>query len=295
MKKIWTTSSPHGILDHSYPTSAATEECCRVAHFKGSLYCVYVDGLRELGTVKVIRKASNAGLWSEPTSVSEITPRWAPCIFTFKDQLHVIYASTLGSTLLLTLDEPSGLFVLNRTLDIFLEMTPAVAVLDGRLHLFHHVHDNPVNIWQRSTLDLKEWTRSTLVKSDGAHPLRSHLSPVAIAYQRLLHLVYKDADGGFYLLKFDGVRQWSRAQLLFRDDYPSSPAVAVHNGLLKLLFTQASADTPAAGAHYDIHQYGYDGNVLGPRVTSTALGATNSPGAAVQDGILHVLYRGMPS
>ncbi len=294
MNRIWTTSSPHAILDHSYPTSASTEECCRVAHFKGSLYCVYVDGLRELGAVKVIRKASRAGLWSEPATVSEITPRWAPCIFVFQDQLHVIYASTLGTTLLLTLDEPSGLFVLNRTLDIFLEMTPSVAVLAGRLHLFHHVHDNAVNVWLRSTLDLKEWTRSTLVKSDGAHPVRSNLSPVAITYQRLVHLVYKDAAGGFYLLKFDGVQQWSRAQLLCRDDYPCSPAAAVHNGLLKLLFTRATGDTPAPGAHYEIHQYGYDGSTLGLLAESTALGATNSPGAAVQDGVLHVLYRGRP-
>lgn len=294
MKKIWTTSSPHGILDHSYPTSASTEECCRVAYFKGSLYCVYVDGLRELGTVKVIRKASNAGLWSEPASVSDILPRWAPCLFTFKDQLHVLYASTLGSSVLLTLDEASGLFVFNRTLDIFLEMTPTVAVLAGRLVLFHHNHDAPRNIWQRSTLDLKDWTRSTLVKSDGVNAVHSNLSPLAITYQRLIHLVYKDVGGGFHLLRFDGVRQWSRAQLLVPDDYPCSPAAAVHNGLLKLFFTQATADTPAADARYDIHQYAYDGNVLGPVTVSTALGATNSPGAAVQDGVLHLLYRGKP-
>lgn len=292
MNKIWTTSSPHAILDHSYPTSAATEECCRVAYFKGSLYCVYIDGMAGLGDVKVIKKASNAGLWGEPVTVSEIMPRWAPCIFTFKDRLHVIYATTLGTTNLLTLDEPTGFFELTGTLNIAMEMTPSIAVLAGRLHLFHHVHDNAVNIWQCSTLDLKDWTSSTLVKTDGQTTARSNLSPLAITYQRLVHLIYKDVAGGFYLLKFDGTRQWSRAQLLLREDYPCSPAAAVHNGLLKLFFTQATSETPAAEARYEIHQYGYDGNVLGPQVASTALGATNSPGAAVQDGVVHVLYRG---
>lgn len=290
--KIWTTSSPHGILDHSYPTPAATEEACRVAHFKGRLYCVYIDGVRELDGVKVISKASNAGLWSEPATVSATPVRWTPCIFTFKDRLHVIQATTLGTTELLTLDEASGLFVLERVLSLSLEMTPSVAVLAGRLHLFFHVHDNAVNLWMRSTFDLKDWSRSETVKSDGVNSIHSYLSPLAITYQRLVHLIYKDASGDFYLLKHDGLRQWSRAQLLLRGDYPCSPAAVVHNGLLKLLFTRATADTRGPDAIHEIHQYAYDGNVLGPLQTSTALGATNSPGAAVQDGVLHVLYRG---
>lgn len=294
MQKIWTTSSPHGILDHSYITAATTEEACRVAHFKGRLYCVYIDGIREFGTVKVISKASSAGLWSEPVVVSETPPRWAPCIFTFRDRLHIVFASTLGTTDLLTLDEPSGLFVFNRTLDIFLEMTPTVAQVAGRLQLFHHLHDDAVNIWRRSTLDLKDWTRGETVKSDGLSAVRSNLSPVAVTYQRLIHLIYKDVAGGFYLIKFDGVQQWTRAQLLLREDYPHSPAAVVHNGLLKLLFTQATAESQGPDVHYEIHQYAYDGNVLGPLAVSTGLGATNSPGAAVQDGVLHVLYRGKP-
>jgi len=293
-RKIWTTSSPHGILDHSFPTAGATEEACRVAHFRGRLYCVYIDGVRELDGIKVISKASTAGLWSQPAVVSETPARWAPCIFTFRDQLHVLYATTLGTTDLLTLDEASGLFVFNRALNLSLEMTPSLAEVAGRLLMFFHVHENAVNVWQRSTLDLKEWSRSETVKVDGVHSLHSYLSPVAITYQRLIHLVYKDSAGGFHLLKFDGVRQWSRAQRLLDNDYPCSPAAVVHNGLLKLLFTQATAASEGPKAHYEIHQYAYDGNVLGPVTVSTALGATNSPGAAVQDGVLHVLYRGKP-
>ncbi|MDR0276285.1 MAG: hypothetical protein LBJ37_00105 [Paucimonas sp.] len=286
MHKIWTTSSPHAILDHSYPTSAATESGCRAVCFKNRLYCVYIDGVPGLGTVKVLHKADGSD-WSEPAEVSGITPLSDPFLFVFGEQLHVMFPTTLGSTLLLTLDEASGLFVLTRTLLMALANTPSAAVLAGRLHLFHHVPDS-TNLWYCSTTDLKTWAPSVLVKADGVYAVRSPLSPLAITYQRLVHLVYKDSAGGFYLIKFDGVRQWSRAQLLLPDDYPHTPAGAVHNGLVKLVFSQPKADD------YALHQYGYDGNVLGPVSVSTSLGATLSPAAAVQDGVLHVLYRSKP-
>ncbi|MFD2645003.1 hypothetical protein [Pseudomonas japonica] len=294
MHNLWTTSSPHAIFDHSYKTAAKTEEGCRAVHFKGRLYCAYIDGLRDLDGVKFISRTSNVSLWSEPGVVSDIPARSDPCIFVFKDQLHVIYASTQGSTLLLTLDEASGLFVLTRTLDLNLDGTPSVAVLEGRLQLFHHVMGSPTNLWCRSTLDLKEWNRAEVVKSDGVYSIATRLDSTAIVYQRLIHLIYKDAAGGFYLLKHDGSRQWTRAQLLLRNDYPDPPAAVVHNGLLKLFFNEARGEASKADASYDVHQYGYDGNVLGPAIVSTGLGATNSVGAAVQDGVLNILYRGKP-
>ncbi|MFV2947409.1 hypothetical protein [Pseudomonas japonica] len=294
MQKIWTTSSPHGIFDHTYETAAATEEGCRAVHFKGRLYCAYIDGVRDLDGVKFISRASNASLWSEPATVSDIPARAQPCIFVFKEQLHVVYPTTLGTTELLTLDEASGLFVLTRTLALSVAGTPAVAVLEGRLQLFHHVIGSPTNLWCRSTLDLDEWSRAEVVKHDGTYSIATRLDATAITYQRLIHLIYKADAGGFHLLKYDGSRQWTRAQLLLPNDYPDTPAAVVHNGLLKLFFNEASGDTPQAGASYNVHQYAYDGNVLGPVTVSTHLGATNSIGAAVQDGVLNILYRGKP-
>lgn len=294
MQKIWTTSSPHAIFDHSYKTAATTEEGCRAVHFKGRLYCVYIDGLRDLDGVKFISRASNASLWSGPGTVSDTPARAQPCIFVFRDQLHVIYASTLGTTLLLTLDEASGLFVLTRTLALNLAGTPSAAVLEGRLQLFYHAIGSETNLWCRSTLDLNEWNRAEVVKRDGNYSIATRLDSTAITYQRLVHLIYKDAAGGFYLLKYDGIRQWTRAQLLLGNDYPDPPAAVVHNGLLKLFFNEATGDTKQAGASYNVHQYAYDGNVLGPAIVSTHLGATNSIGAAVQDGVLNILYRGKP-
>ncbi|MHA6194079.1 hypothetical protein ACX3YG_06865 [Pseudomonas wadenswilerensis] len=294
MQKIWTTSSPHAIFDHSYETAGQTDEGCRAVHFKGRLYCAYIDGLRDLDGVRFISRASNASLWSQPGTVSETPARSDPCLFTFRDQLHVVYATTLGTTVLLTLDEASGLFVLTRTLPLNLEGTPSAAVLAGRLQLFHHVTGSATNLWCRSTLDLKEWTRAEVVKGDGSFSIATRLNSTAITYQRLIHLIYKDEAGGFYLLKYDGSRQWTRAQLLLRDDYPDPPAAVVHNGLLKLFFNEANADTKKPDVTYNVHQYAYDGNVLGPVSISTHLGATNSLGAAVQEGVLNILYRGKP-
>lgn len=294
MQKIWTTSSPHAIFDHSNETPAQTEEGCRAVHFKGRLYCVYIDGVRGLDGVKFISRTSNASLWGSPVTVSDTPARWAPCIFTFKDRLHVIYATTLGTTLLLTLDEASGLFVLTRTLALNLDGTPSAAVLEERLQLFYHVVGSATNLWCRSTLDLENWGRAEVVKNDGVYSIATRLGSTAITYQRLVHLIYKDEAGGFYLLKYDGSRQWTRAQLLLRDDYPDPPAAVVHNGLLKLFFNVATADTKKPDGDYNIHQYAYDGNVLGPAIVSTHLGATNAVGAAVQDGVLNILYRGKP-
>ena len=93
----------------------------------------------------------------------------------------------------------------------------------------------------------------------------------------------------FQLIKFDGDEHWSRAQRLLQDRFHETPVAVVHNGLLKLLFNNREG-VPG----FDIYQYAYDGNVLGPATISTELGAARSMGAAVLDGVMHVLYRGQP-
>ncbi|HCN44859.1 MAG TPA: hypothetical protein DIT18_03705 [Pseudomonas sp.] len=287
MHKIWASLSPHGILDNTYSTSAVTDGSCRVASHKGTLYCVYIDGPGSSGPVKFISRTAISD-WGEPKAIGELHSNFAPGIFVFSERLHVLVPGVYGRAALMTLNPASGQFELSYWLDMDISESPSAAVLDGRLHLFFKLRDSS-NLQYRSTLDLDIWTKAVYVKSDRTNTARTHVSPLAITYQGLIHLIYKDVSGGFFLIKFDGDEHWTRSRRLFEESFHHSPAGVVHNGLLKLLFSDKQG-TP----YYDIHQYAYDGNVLGPATVSTNVGAAKSMGAAVLDGVLHVLYRGQP-
>ncbi|OLS58906.1 hypothetical protein [Pseudomonas putida] len=287
MHKLWASVSPHGILDNTCATSAVTDGSCRMVSHQGTLYCVYIDGPGNPGPIKCITRTSIAD-WGEPKTIGEVHSKFPPSIFVFNERLHLLIAGVFGKTLLMTLNPASGQFELDHWTDMNISETASAAVLSGRLHLFYQTPDGS-NLLHRSTTDLKVWTKPVYVKSDGKNTARSWISPLAITYQGLIHLVYKEVDGDFRLIRFDGDSHWTRGSRLLADNFHHSPAGVVHNGLLKLLFSD-KVGYPT----YDIHQYAYDGNVLGPATISTELGAAKSVGAAVLDGVLHVLYRGQP-
>lgn len=287
MHKIWATVSPHGILDNTCATAAVTDDSCRVASHRGTLYCVYVDGPGLPGPIRYITRTALSD-WSEPKALGELHSHFCPAIFTFAERLHVLVPGVLGRAALMTLNPTSGQFELDSWLDMNMAATPSSAVLAGRLYLFFKLKDS-TNLQYRSTSDLANWSKAAYVKSDRSNTARSHQSAVTITYQGLIHLFYKDVGGNFYLIRFDGDGHWTRGQQLLQERFNHTPAAVVHNGLLKLLFSDKQGV-----AEYDIHQYAYDGNVLGPATVSTELGAAKSIGAAVLDGVMHVLYRGQP-
>ena len=283
---LYFTETPFLFLNDSYQTPAISEGGCRVVDFADRLYCVYIDGTQELGHVKFMSRSLGSG-WTEPSVVfAELRSRQAPHIFVFNGKLHVLAISELGVAVLATLDAVSGRFVVHEDLSLpaNMRMTPSSAIIRGTLYLFYGWGDGYVSFV--STSDLKHLSIPRSVTEVGI-PVRTNLSPVAISYQGLIHLIYKAKVGGFYLIKFDGERS-TRPQLLVADDYTHSPAAVIHNGLLTLLFG-SRVDTVG-----DLYQYRYDGNVIGPSMRSSGLAATDSPGAAVIEGRMVVVYRGKP-
>lgn len=285
---LYSTSSVHGILDHTEQMPGQTQGSCRVAEFAGRLYCVYLDGVADAvaGNLKVISRSSTSG-WTEPQPVlDDLRCRFTPHLFVFNGKMHLLACSDIGVVLLSTWDGTPGRFgeaVVQRHLQY--DLTPTTAVLKGKLHLFY-TWANHGYIGHCSTTDLAAWRRESYSVTDASVPVRTNLSPVAITYQGLIHLVYKSKKGGFHLVNFDDNAHCTRPRVLVAEDYGHSPGIAVHNGLLKLLFSTRT-DMP-----FDLYAYGYDGNALSAPTRSSALTATESPSAAVLDGALVVCYRG---
>ena len=283
---LYSTETSSFFLNRSYQTPAVSEGGCRMVEFAGRLYCVYVDGTHELGPVKFMSRSLGSE-WSEPLSVfSELRSRQTPHIFVFNARLHVLAVSELGVAVLATFDAVTGRFVTQDdvTLPSNMLMTPTSALHRGTLYLFFVWGDGYVMFV--STADLKHWSVMRSVTEVGI-PVRTNMSPVALSYQGLIHIVYKAKKGGFYLIKSDGEDN-TRPQLLVADDYNHSPGVAIHNGMLTLVFGSR------ADALGDLYHYRYDGNVIGQPMRSSVLAATDSPGAAILESRMVLVYRGKP-
>ncbi|MCS5516486.1 hypothetical protein NWF32_20495 [Pseudomonas qingdaonensis] len=101
--------------------------------------------------------------------------------------------------------------------------------------------------------------------------------PIAIVYQGLIHLFYKDGDGRTLLVKYDGKQAWTEPRVFIEQAYPFMPGVTVHAGLLKLAFTRSIANADGRA----LYQYAYDGNTLSPATVSSNLAATERVGLGV--------------
>lgn len=281
---LYSTSSVHGILDHTERLPGQTEGSCRVVEFSGRLFCVYVEGTSRLGRPSYISRSA-ASNWTEPQPVIDgVRCREAPHPFVYGGKLHVLVCSEGGIVSLSTYDEARGTFGGAVVQKMEYSLTPCTAVLKGTLHVFYRWGRGYIGHY--STTDLAKWRRENYTIADAGVPALTNLCPVAITYQGLIHLVYKSRNGGFYLVNYDDNAHSTRPRLLVSEDYGHSPGITVHNGLLKLLFS-SKADMP-----FDLYAYGYDGNALSVPTRSSALSATESPSATVLDGTLVACYRG---
>lgn len=276
--KISSTENIHGILQSSttLASDAITGRSCRTALHNGILYCVYLNNQRKIMYIMKPQYANwGTPIMLEPATVSENTPS----LVSFNGLLWLTYTNTSGSTVFRVWDESKATFLYVREKQIEVSQSASFAQVNDKLHMFYKLSASS-NIFSASTSDMETWTRPVTIKKDGIKSISTNLSPVAITYQGLIHLIYKDSEGGFFLLKGDGER-WTSRIALISADYYHSPGIAVHNGLLKLIFTNFSSIPP-----FDLSQYSYDGSSLSPVVASTLLSACESPALSTQDGTL---------
>lgn len=303
--KLNTTENIHGIMQGFSTLTTEAEDGCRTALHNGTLFCVYLGKGRKImymikppegswgSPASLVRAASsntNYVIEGQPadTEHSHYTINTTdydniPSLVSFNDKLWLIYTDELGSTEFHSWDESHASFkyVRQRALDIV--ESASYAQLNNILYMFYKLHDSS-NIYSTYTTDMEHWSKPALVKKDGVKSVSTYLSPVAITYQGLIHLIYKDRDGGFFLLKGDG-EYWTSPIAFIGADYGHSPGIAVHNGLLKLVFCNLSKASSLA-----LYQYSYDGNALSPVVASTMLSAGGSPALSTQDGKLIAIY-----
>lgn len=303
--KLNSTENIHGIMQGFSTLTTEAEDGCRTALHNGTLFCVYLGKGRK---ITYLRKAQNSE-WGAPVVLAYPTPSNSnyvteeqsinndqsytsvystaqdniPSLVSFNNKLWLIYTDEFGSTEFRTWDESHAAFVYVRQRALNIGESATFAQINNMLYMFYKLHDSS-NIYFTHTLDMEHWSEPALIKKDGINAAKTYLSPVAITYQGLIHLIYKDREGGFFLLKSDG-KIWTSPIAFIGADYGHSPGIAVHNGLLKLVFCNlAKAATPV------LYQYGYDGNAISPVVASTMLSAGGSPALSTQNGKLAVTY-----
>ncbi|WP_460044249.1 hypothetical protein [Pseudomonas sp. S2_H01] len=274
------TTNSQGILSGSTSIAPNIAAGCRATVHNGTLYCVYRADT--FGRVHLIKKPQGEA-WQSPEPQSRMSAIELPSLASFNGTLYLFYKAANDVTYVCTYDEGLGKFKQTDQLDVVVTETPAFAELNGVLHMFYKGPSGR-NIYHQRTTDVRDWTAQPIIKTDGVNTAVTELSPVAITYQNLIHLIYQDdVSGESHLQKNDG-GAWSGPARLIARQYAHSPGIAVHNGLLKLIYTDAS---------HVLHQYAYDGNAVSPLVPSTSLKCdTASPALAVQDGFLTALYSG---
>ncbi|RAU44657.1 MULTISPECIES: hypothetical protein [unclassified Pseudomonas] len=274
---LYYTHNLNGILSDEIELYSASDRGCRTAVHHGLMYCTYLD--EELGNVKVISKRGALG-WDFVDGVDAVSSI-VPALVSHNDGLYLIYANNKQHMKVCRYNEVSKRFVAVPRLFGDLSETPTFAALNGVMHMFCTVPDSE-NIFRKSSSDMMEWTRSSIVPTGSDGPAMTHLSPVAITYQNMIHLFYRDRrDRRFWMMKYDGFK-WSRRVLLIDQAYEHSPGITIHNGLLKLIF---------AGNTGALELYGYDGNAISPPALSHSLTcSTASPSAASHNGELNVVF-----
>jgi hypothetical protein len=272
------TTNSQGILSGSTSIAPNTAAGCRATLHNGTLFCVYRADT--FGRVQIIKKPQGEA-WQSPEPQSRMSAIELPVLVSFNDTLYLFYKAADEVTYVCTYDERLGRFKQTEQLDVVVVETPSFAVLNGVLNMFYKTPAGR-NIYHRRTTDVHSWAEQPIIKKDGVNTAITELSPVAITYQNLIHLIYQDDDSSETLLQKTDGGVWSGPARLVAKHYAHSPGVAVHNGLLKLIYADAS---------HVLHQYAYDGNAISPVVPSTSLKCdTASPALAVQDGFLTALY-----
>lgn len=274
------TTNRHGILSGFTSIAPNVAMSCRATLHKGTLFCVYRADL--FGRVQIIRQPQGE-TWQSPEPQSRMNAIELPTLVSFSDTLYLFYKAANEVTYVCAYDEERNTFKPIDQLDVTLADTPSFAVLSGALHMFYK-RPSTKNLYHRRTTDLRSWAELPTVKKDGVNTALSDQGPVAITYQNLIHLIYQDANSGESVLQKTDGGVWSGPSRLVARPYDYAPGIAVHDGLLKLIYVDASQV---------LHQYVYDGNSVSPVIPSTSLKCqAGSPALAVQDGFLTALYPG---
>ncbi|WP_062387335.1 hypothetical protein [Pseudomonas abietaniphila] len=274
------TANRHGILSGSTSIAPHALPGCRATLHNGTLFCVYRADT--FGRVQIIKQAPGE-TWQSPEPQSRMSAIELPTLVSFNDTLYLFYKAANEVTYVCSYDERLGKFKQIDQLNVVITETPSFAVLNGVLHMFYK-RPTGKNIYYRRTTNVQEWAEQPVIKRDGVNTAVTELSPVAITYQNLIHLIYQDDVSGESLLQKTDGGAWSGPLRLVTKPYEHSPGIAVHNGLLTLIYTDASQV---------LHQYSYDGHSISPLVPSASLKCdTASPALAVQDGFLTALYTG---
>lgn len=302
--KLNSTENMHGIMQGFSTLTADANDGCRTAVHNGVLYCVYLSGRREIMYMikrpnmnwenpVVLEHASARNAYSidplpadaQSSFVAEYITRKGnlPSLVSFNNLLWLIYTDDIGTTVFRAWSENHATFLPEHQQELDIEHSASFAQLNNTLYMFYKYHGNS-DIYYSHTSDMEHWSTPFIIKTDHSDTIASNLSPVAITYQGLIHLFYKDQHGGFFLLKSDG-EHWTSPIAFISGDYLHSPGITVHNGLLKLAFCSLSHAPSTA-----LYQYTYDGNALGPVVASMQLRAGGSPALNTQDGKLIATY-----
>ncbi|MDD1966065.1 hypothetical protein NPS29_12115 [Pseudomonas putida] len=273
------TQNLHGILSGSTLLDEASSESCRMVLHKGTLYCAYLSG----GEIRLSSRQSSSAQWSLGTPSTGLVSTSLPGLASFKGQLVIVYKNTYGNIAVCKYNETAQTFIQTAVLTDGLSQTPTFSVLNGVLFMFYK-HPGFSSVFYRTTANLVTWTTWKVLQKDKDINISTFLSPVATLYQNLIHLIYEDRDDKkVYLLKSDG-ENWTSSILLINKRYGHSPGLAVHNGLLKLIFI---------GKNNRLDQYTYDGNAFSPAIPSNGLlCGSGSPALAVQDGALVTVFPG---
>ncbi|MGE8418457.1 hypothetical protein [Pseudomonas sp.] len=293
--KCWYTYSRSGILSNQFSFSVNMEYPGKIINHKGVLFLFYVaegNGGTD-GGARLMTKVSVADAWSDPVGIEFGTfLHEAMSVFTFKDKLYVLCSGDAPSYDLVTpprlaeYDELTGAFtVANFSTDY--RRGASFVENNGRLYMFYKAPGTTALLW-RSTGDMATWSTPRSVKIDGVRDLHPAVEPAVISYHGLIHLIVKSGtQPGWELMRFDGESAWACTRTFIGKDHPSSPGVAIHNGLLKVAFS----DTRPNGSR-GLDLYAYDGNSLSSPESSFELGAQFQVSMAVQDDYLYVVYRG---
>ncbi|OUM22500.1 hypothetical protein B8W70_27290 [Pseudomonas sp. 1239] len=273
----------HGIFNRAFPTEAQpVAGGCRVVVHRGVLYCAYNAG----GNVaEFVAKVSGIDVWTTPTVLPlMVTPSRSLALFVFKDKVHAFRSDNQGVfTLAAYNDTLMGFEPL--TLSQPMHGSPSLVEFQGQLYAFYR-HGYTKQIECLNSEDLENWGNGPVFRARGV-AVTTPDDPIAIVYQGLIHLFYKDGDGRTLLLKYDGQQAWTEPRVFIEQAYPFMPGVTVHAGLLKLAFTRSIANADGRA----LYQYAYDGNTLSPATVTSNLTATERVGLGVLNGELFALFQ----
>lgn len=287
---LYYTSNAPGIFNHSFNTGAAIQSGgCRALVYGGVMFCVFRGGAAK-GAIQFISRSIDGNQWSAPADIPlDKEEGQLPELFIFQGTLYVFQS---GGT---SIYQNSSLAVYDRGSKRFervpfghhFDGTPSIVEFKGHLHVFFRV---PEKNWimQRRSTDLEQWRAAYKVKGLGVNVTASD-NPVAIAYQGLIHLFYKDDAGQTMLVKYDGEDAWTQPRVFIEQAYGYMPSVTIHNGLLKLVYSHHIG----SGDDFAVYQYAYDGNSLSPRTRSSGLRSTEQVGLGVLGVNLVLVHRGV--